>query len=215
MEDYQGNSKREREGKSEKKNRPPKENIEKVVTGEVIQKPKGIGRKFKDIFLGGDAKTAAVFVGRDVLIPALKNLVVDMVTKGAERLVYGTDSRYSRRPTVNYRGISQGVPYNRPLDLRDPRERTYPPQALPRGRQNRHDINDVVLATKEEADLVTERLADIMDKYDVVSLMDLYDLLGLQTSPIDNKWGWTYLGNIDVRQIRQGYLLELPPLEEI
>lgn len=222
--DYQGNTRKEKEAKkdplakAEKKERPEKEVIEKVVITEVVQKPKGIGRKFKEIFLGGDAKQAASYVGRDVLLPALRNLIVDMVTKGVESVVYG-ESRYRRRgPVVNYSNRYQGIQYNRPFDpreQRDPRERSYQPAVQPRGRQNRHEINDVVIATKEEADLVIERLADILDKYELVSLADLYDLLGLQTSHIDNKWGWTYLGNIQVRQIRQGYLLELPPLEEL
>lgn len=218
--DYQGNTRKEKEKKKklpiEEGSKNPKEkNIEKVVTGEILQRPKGIGRKFKDIFLGGDAKQAARYVVGDVLLPALRNLVVDMATKGVERLVYGESTYRRRGPTFNYRSQYQGVQYSRPFD-RDPRDRSYSPlNEPPRGRQNRHEINDVVIPTREEADLVTERLADIMDKYDVVSLADLYNLLGLQTSHIDFKWGWTYLGGINVRQIRQGYLLELPPLEEI
>ena len=43
--DYQGNPNKSREEKK------PEKQIEKVVTGEVIQKPKSIGRKFKDVFL--------------------------------------------------------------------------------------------------------------------------------------------------------------------
>jgi hypothetical protein len=73
----------------------------------------------------------------------------------------------------------------------------------------------VIVGTREEAELVIERLIDVLDKYDVVSLAALYELLGLETSYIDNKWGWTNLSSAQVRQIRQGYLLELPPLEEI
>jgi len=211
MPDYTDNPLKAQE---KKKAKPEKEVVEKVVVGVVVQKPKSLGRKFKDIFLGGDAKQAAGYVGRDVLLPALRNLIVDMVTKGAERLVYGESMR-GRRPggidySARYRG---GVQYNRPLDPRDPRERS--PLAPPRIRQNRHDMNDVVLSSKEEAELVIERLADILDKYDVVSLADLYDLLGLQTSHVDNKWGWTDLRGVTVRQIRTGYLLELPVLDEI
>jgi hypothetical protein len=50
-------------------------------------------------------------------------------------------------------------------------------------RQNRHEFNDIIVATKE-ADVVIERLCDAIDKYGVI-LADLYDLLGLQTSYID------------------------------
>ncbi len=216
--DYQGNTRKDRE-KSEKKDKPEKVVVEKVVVGEVIQRPKSIGWKFKNIFFGGDAKQAAKFVSADVLLPALRNLVVDMITKGAERLVYG-ESQFRRRPS---QGTNYGARYQYPSSPRsypaDVRDRAFSPSSNVRPSsgviQNRHDINDVILGTKEEAELVIERLSDILDQYDVVSLGDLYELLGLPTSPIDNKWGWTHLPNIEIRQIRQGYLLELPPLGEI
>jgi hypothetical protein len=82
-------------------------------------------------------------------------------------------------------------------------------------RVNRRDANDIILTSREEAELVIERLIDIIDKYDVASLADLNDLLGLPTSHVDNKWGWTYLNNVEIRQIRNGYLIDLPSLEEI
>lgn len=211
MEDYSGNAKKQR-NQGPKKDKEP---IEKVVTGEVVQRPKGPGRKFKEIFFGGDAKRAAKFVTADVLLPALRNLVVDMVTRGTETLVYGENARSRRPPHTNYNygtRYSVGGPNPNPRVL-DAISRATSPQ--PRGRQNRHDMNDIVISTRDEADLVLERLVDVLEKYDVVSLADLNELLGLEVSHIDNKWGWTYLGGAQVRQIRQGYLLELPPLEEI
>lgn len=202
--DYQGNARKEKEQKPEKQ-------IEKVVTGEVIQKPKSIGRKFKDIFFGGDAKAAMRFVTSDVLLPALRNLIVDMTSKGIERVVYG-ESSYRRRPS-DYR---PRVQYNNPLYRypQDPRTANLPDQSRPY-RSKRREPNDIILGTREEADAVVEQMIDIIDKYQVASLADLYAVLGLEGSYIDNKWGWTYLNNIEVRQVREGYLLDLPPLEEI
>ena len=116
--DYQGNTRKERE-KAEKKERPEKEVIEKVVTDEVILKPRPLGKRFKEIFFGGDAKQAVKFVSADVLLPALRNLVVDMVTKGAERLIYGENQYRRRPPTINYGaryqypGRTNAFPYER------------------------------------------------------------------------------------------------------
>jgi hypothetical protein len=210
--DYQGNTRKSRE----KKEKPEKVIVEKVVIGEVIQKPKGVWHKFKEVFLGGDAKQTARFVLADVFFPAMRNLLFDIVTEGARRQIFG-ESTYRRRGPTNYQSSYQ---YNNPTRYSqnpiDPRTQ-YPRAGLsvPRVQQNRHDMNDIILGTKEEAELVIERLSDILNQYDVASLADLNDLLGVETSYIDNKWGWTYLNNAQVRQIRQGYLLELPPLEEI
>jgi hypothetical protein len=209
--DYQSNAKKQQEGKTDK----PEKVIEKVVTGEVVQKPKTVGHKFKDIFFGGDFKVAMKFVTAEVLFPALRNLMVDTVTKGIERLVYGESSyrrpgiasRYDPRPIVSY---------NNPLAVRrDPRVPNIPEQGPRSYKANRRDATDIILASREEAELVVERLIDIIDKYDVASVADLNDLLGLPTSHIDNKWGWTYLNNVEIRQIRNGYLIDLPSLEEI
>jgi hypothetical protein len=208
--DYQSNSRKQREGlpigESEKK-------VEKVVTGEVIQKPKSIGRKFKDIFFGGDIRLATRFVTGEVLLPALRNLVVEMTSKGIERVVYG-ESTFRRQ----YHDPRPRIMYNNPLYRPDPRQPNIPVPMRRIPDQNfrtRRDAQDIILQNREEAELVVERLIDIIDKYQVVSLADLYDLLGLQTSHIDNKWGWTYLNNVEIRQIRDGYLIDLPPLEEI
>jgi hypothetical protein len=214
--DYQGNSNKDRE-KSEKKQKKQDEKIiEKVVVSEVIIKPRGIGRKFKDVFFGGDFRLAMRYVATDVLLPAFRNLIVDSVTKGAERVVFGEASGYRRRPT-GYGPITR-VQYNNPIMQQrplDPRDRAYLPDQPRLQRANRHHFNDVILISREEAELVVERMIDIIDKYDTASLADLYILLGLNSSPIDNKWGWRYLNNVEIRQVRDGFLIELPELEEI
>lgn len=210
--DYQGNtnkSKEEKEKKAEK-------NTEKVITGEVIQKPKSLGHKFKETFFGGDAKTAARYVTSDVLLPALRNLIVDSVTKGAERLVFGESmSRRGPRPT-DYRSRFE---YRRPqvrsqgqiIDIQ-----ASPPDQRPGAwRTRRREFNDIVLTTREDAELIVEKLIEFIEKYDVVSLLDLYELLGQPSSPLDAKWGWSYLSNVEIRQIREGYLIELPSLQEL
>lgn len=203
--DYHGNSKKEKTNADK-----PEKKIDKVVTGEVVQKPKGIGKKFKDTFFSGDAQQVGRYVAADVLLPALRNLLVDMITRGTERLVYG-DSPRRRDTRVNYGAQYQVSSPNRPFDARmSPLQQPQRARAI-----NRHEINDIVVATRSEAELVVERLGDIIDTYDVVAVGDLYDLLGLPNTHIDQKWGWTVLNNIPIRQVRQGYLIELPPLEEI
>lgn len=207
--DYQGNTDK---GKEEKKS---DKQIEKVVTGEVVQKPKTIGRKFKDIFFGGDLRTATRYIAGDVLLPALRNLVVDMTSKGIERIVYG-ESGIRRRGSIEYRPrVSYNTSYSNPI-YRDPRSTRplLPDQSHP-NRQMRKESVDLVLASKEEAERVVEQLIDIIDKYDVVSWADLCELVGWPSSHVDNKWGWTYLTNVDIRQTRDGYLIDLPAMEAI
>ena len=54
-------------------------------------------------------------------------------------------------------------------------------------------------------------LDDLIDQYGVVSVADLYDLVGLtSTNYTDNKYGWTDLRHAEVRRDRDGYLLRMP-----
>ena len=210
--DYQGNA-----DKNKEKDKKPEKNIEKVVTGEVIQKPVTIGRKFKNIFLGGDLKASARYVTADVLLPALRDLLVDVITNGARRMVYG-ESMYRRRITENRPRVSYSS-YSNPISptyrMTEPRDRARLPDQPHPARQVRREYDTIILAQRADAETVVERLIDIIDKYEVASLADLYDLLGQPSAHVDNKWGWTYLSNVEVRQVRDGYMIDLPPLEAI
>lgn len=215
MQDYQGNSKKTKEDNVDKAKPKPKKDLEKIVSGDVRIKPKTVGSRFRNIFLGGDIQQAGQYVVAEVLLPALRNLIAEAVSRGTDRLVYG-ESGGRRRPT-NY---SSRYSYNNPIYRagdRAPQSRAYLPDQKPADRwiQSRKTIEDVIIGTKEDADAVVERLIDVVDMYEVVSVADLYELLGLPSSHVDNKWGWTHLSNIDVRQVREGWRISFPPLEEI
>ena len=192
----------------------PEKNIVQVVSSPVVIKEKGIGKKFKTIFFGGDFKNAGQYVVSDILLPALRNMFVDSVSGAAERVAWGESMRNrGRRPQMGGRTTYNAIP-SRPF------QSTMLPGQPPRlpgsaRMVNRREANDILIVSREEANLVLERLIDIVDKYEVASLADLYDLLGQPSTPIDNKWGWTFLNTAEIRQVRNGYLLELPPMEEL
>ncbi len=210
--DYQGNA---------KKNKPepkPDKNIEKVVVGEVIVQKKSLGRKFKDLFIEADLKTVVRYVCTDVLLPAARNMIVDASSKGVERMMYG-ESAMRRR---NYGGAGPRITYNNPINrgyrdasYRETSSRQAPSPASSNPSTARQNQDTFILSSREEAELVLERLNDIIDTYEVVSVADLNDLIGQPTTYINNKWGWIYLGDVQIRQIREGYLIDLPPAEPI
>ena len=208
--DYTSNTNKDKEEQPR-----PEKNIEKVITGDVVEKPRSVGRKFRNIFFGGNLTVAMKYVAGDILLPAARNMVVDVGRGTLERWVYGESPRSRRPPEYGSR-----IQYNRPVYrsplYHDPREPVHLPDQRPRYRSDgRRDPNDIVLASREEAELVVERLMDIVQQYESASLADLYELLGLPSSPVDNKWGWTYLSNLEIRQIRTGYLIELPSMEAL
>lgn len=212
--DYQGNSRKGKEEKEEK----PKKSVEKVVVTEVIVKKKGVGSKFREVFIEADFRSVSNYILYDVLIPAVRNTIVDVATKGIERAMYG-ESAIRRR---NF-GPGPRVTYNSPIDRgyadRGYRDAPSPPRGrTPTSRDSRpqrHSQDSIILATREEAALVLERMNDVLDQVQVVSLADLNDLVGLPTTYVDNHWGWVYLGDVQIRQVREGYVIDLPSAEPI
>lgn len=204
--DYQGNSKHPKPDKPK-----PEKKIEKVVEGQAIQKKKPIGRRFKEIFFGGDVHSVTRYLAGEVLLPAFRNLLVDATNKGMERIVYGDQARPQRSRQQEYR---PRVSYHNPMRRPDPRE-FRPPDQGPRPIPSRSQDTEIILQTRSDAERVLEQLGDILDQYEVASVADLHECVGLPVSHIDNKWGWTYLGSTGIRQIREGYILELPPTEPI
>lgn len=205
--DYQGNSKKSKEVQLK-----PDKKVEKVVTGEVKTKAKPLGRKVKDVFVSADFRSVATYVAADVLLPALRNMIVDASTKGIERMMYGESA--SRRR--GYSGSGPRVTYNNPISRNSQYVGSGPgSRHIPDPRVRRASQDDLILSSREEAEQVLSMLNDIIDQYEQASVADLNDLVGLPTSHVDNKWGWSYLGNADVRQLRDGYLINLPPAEPI
>lgn len=211
MPDYATNSKKSKEGADV----PPKI-VEKVISTTVVVPKRGVGRKFRDLFIEADFKTVVRYVTLDVLLPAARNMILDSVSKGTERLLYG-EAAVRRRNFGAGPRITYNTPVNRnyggsPLQNQGMR---FAPEIRSDPRVATYQRSEFLLSTREEADLVLERMTDILDNYDIVSVADLHDLVGLQSSHVDNKWGWTTLTNVQIRQVREGYLIDFPPAEPI
>lgn len=214
--DYAGNSKKRKTSDD-----IPEKKIEKVVSGEVVTKKRPLGKRFMETFFGGDVKNAAQYIVAEVLLPEARRLIVEMAWKGTERVVFG-DSRgtrprspqYGTGTRYNYSGFSGSDP--RPQLSRSrahlPDQASRPTTAASRSRA---DDLYIILATREEAERVLEQLMLIIEKYEVTSIADLHELVGLPTSHVEQKWGWDRLNDVVIRQVREGYLLDLPPADQI
>ena len=195
---FPGNSQRD------KKTAPKEKKVERVTTAEPIRRKKGLGRKFKDVFFGGDPKATASFIVQSVLIPAAKDMIVDAASEGVQKLVRGDSYRRRSAPSS---GPSGYVAYNR--IGRGPPVAESPRSMSPRARA-RHEFDEIVLQSRQEAETVIEQMYEIVSKYDTATVSDLYDLVGIRATHVDHKWGWTDMRGAGVVRVRDGFLLELP-----
>lgn len=192
----------------------PEKKVEQVTSGQVVVRKTPMAKKFLHTFFGGDAKSVVGYVVMEVLIPAAKDMVADAVSQGVERTLFGEVKSASRRTGARPSG-SGYTPYNRfssPATARmaDPREREVSSRA-----RSQHDFGEIILATRVEADHVIDRLYDLLEKYEQVTVADLYDLVGVSGNYTDDKWGWERLSGAGVTRTRNGYLLNLPAPEPL
>ncbi len=206
MDDYPPNSRKAAQAPAAQE---PK-NIERVTTAEAHQRKQGLGKQFKKTFVGGDARTTVNYVFFSVLLPAARDMLVDAGSQGLERLIYG-ESRGSRRPSSSAGYNSLGhVAYNR-MSTRSPQSQ--PRQMSPQSRQS-HNFGDIQVESRIEANNVLDRMYDLLSKYEVVTVADLYALTGISGTHVDHKWGWNNLRGASARRTRSGdHLLDLPEPE--
>lgn len=216
MQDFPANSQASRLPKQEPavSEKPAEKKIEAVVTGGVSRRKKPLGKRFAETFFGENLKNVFKWLAEEVLLPAAKDTVTDVVSQGVERLIYG-DARSTSRRTGYRPGGSHGpVSYNRFSSSQPPFRREEPRQISYRSRAS-HDFEEIVLATRHEAEEVISRMFDIVAKYEQASVSDLYCLVDISPKFTDEKWGWTDLRGAGVTRIRNGYLLDLPRPEAL
>lgn len=197
MEDYKPNSNRY---KAEQKNKAalPAKEVEKVVTGKVVTKKKSAFSKFTDEIISEDAKNVKSYVFGEVLIPAIKKAISDIVTDGIDMILYGESRKGGRRSTadrVSYTSYS-----SRSSDPRDRRPVS----------SNRYTYDDIILDNRADAQDVLDRMDEIVEMYGVVSVADLKDLVGISGNYTDNKYGWVSTAAMDIVRVREGYMIKVP-----
>lgn len=205
QDEFPPNSDRSKLGEYEEKK------VERVTTTEPIRKKKGLGKQFKNTFFGGDAKSALQFVIFGVLVPAAKDALADAGAQGFERLIFG-EARGRRGGPPS--GPAGHIAYNR-FTPRSPSPAETPTRTISRRARARHDFDEIVLTSRAEAEEVIDRLFDLVGRYEVASVADLYDLVGLSSTHADYKWGWTDIRGAGVARVRQGYMLDLPEPEPL
>lgn len=190
---------------NEQKKAQEMKKVEKVTSGKVSKRKRSLGKRFVDIFLTEDVGDVKTYLFYDVMIPAIKENVADLINSAIGMLFFGEATR-RRKPTggqtgskVNYGGYFQGG---------------QKPERLPSYQRARvaHNFDEIVFETRGEANLVLDGMLEILNsECRQVTVADFYDLAGMSTNFTDNKYGWTDLRTARVNgSPSRGYWIDLP-----
>lgn len=198
MNDIKPNSHKYKAENSEKKK------IEPVVKSGAKLRKKNEFQKVAGSIISEDAKSVKSYILMDVLVPAIKDAIEDIVTNGIRMLLRGDTSARRSGPSG---GISH-ISYNKAYDRRDRSS-----LGRPRGVM---DFDDLILPTRYEAEEVLRSLDDLIETYRIVSVADMYEAAGIRDFEYTARnYGWKDIRRAEVVHVKNGYWLKMPNVSPI
>lgn len=190
MDNYKPNSHKYKENQETSEKR-----VEKVISGTAKTKKNEV-RKFRDVFISEDISNVKSYILMDVLVPAVKNAIVDIVTDGVN-MIFGTGSGRKKTSGSNYVSYRD---YSRESRRDDSRAST-----------GRFNYDDILFPSRGEADAVLEQMDAIIEEYGYVTVADMYDMADLTAPYTGNRYGWTSVRRAEIVRVRGGdYIIKLP-----
>ena len=194
IEEYKPNSHKYKE---DQKRAIPEKKVEKVISGTVKSKKKSEIKKFADVFISEDVTNVKSYILLDILVPAIKKAISDIVTNGIDMILYGGTGKTKSNTAASK--ISYRSYY-------DSSRRDYSTVRTKIG----YSYDDIIFDNRGEAEDVLSRMDELVSTYGLVSVADLYDLVGITGNYTDNNYGWTDIRSACVIRVRDGYMIKLP-----
>lgn len=176
--------------------------VQKVVSTPVKTKKNEV-RKLADIFISEDIANVKSYILMDVLVPAIKKAISDIVTNGIDMILYGGTGRSksgSSGTKVNYRTFyeqknNHNVGYKGSENARP---------------SNGFEYEDIVFESRGDAEAVKDQMQATIGRYGFVTIADLYDMVDQPAPYTSQKYGWMDVSSAEVTRYRGDYIIKLP-----
>lgn len=171
--------------------------VEKIVSGSVKTKKRSGARTIADALMPEDIGSIKQYILTDVILPTIKKMFYNIFQNSLDAIFGEVGRSKSSTPAsrVSYRSYYE----------QDRKRDSYSPAM-----RNGYSYDDIILENRGEAEDVIMRMNEVIDVYGIVSVADLYDLVGIVGNHTDNKYGWTDIRSAQVVRVRDGYLIKLP-----
>lgn len=193
--------------KDASKERPKIEPLE-GVNAKKLKTP--IGTRIRQAFTNDTAQSVGDYLLFDVAIPAIKATIFDLIQNGASRTLFGSGvprGQAQRGSSINYNQISRGQAVTV--------QPTGPGQPQVAGARSAFNFEGIIFPSRAGAERALTAMLETIEQYGVFAVADLYDLVNITGSWADDKWGWFNLNGADILPVRNGFILDLPPVQPI
>lgn len=196
MADYKPNSHKSKEAYQKEMT---KQKTKKVVSAPVRTKKKSEFQKIAGAFISEDVDNVKSYIIGEVLIPTIKKAVSEIITTAIDMLLYG-DAEHNKKRSGETSRFSYGNCYvenDRGIRTRQKTKTGY-------------NFENIVFNNRGDAEKVLANMDELISRYGLVSVADLYDLVGITGNYTDDKYGWTDIHEAYVYRIRDGWAIKLP-----
>lgn len=189
-------------------------NLKPVVKIDTTKAKKSTGRQFLDSFITSDFGIVREYLIDDILIPAVKDTIVNSICSAVNMIFKGTPGKRSAwnsgstGSTFNYSGIWK---QSEPGYFRQQKETKSYETAIA-NRRSSMQYMDISFDNRADAEQVLSTMHDILDQYPSVSVADFYDLVGYDygSNWTCHDYGWTDLSGVIVTWSRGAWIIALP-----
>lgn len=199
---YTPNSHKYREEQKQKTSTPEEKRVQKVVKTPVKTKKNEV-RKFADIFISEDISNVKNYIFMDVLVPAIKKAIYDIVTNGIDMFLYGGTGKGKSSTS------GSKVSYRSYYDQKNNSNNGYRNSESIKS-HNGFEYDEIVFNNRGEAEAAKQEMMAAIGRYGVVTVSDLYDMVDLPAPYTSQKYGWMDVSNTEAVRVRDGYILKLP-----
>lgn len=183
-----------------------KEQLKAIVKAK--PRKKGIAERLVIGLIGNAEQDGALkYIGKEIIMPSIKDLSYNAIQSLASSLLYGQDGQrppvnksYSTRPNAQRTNYQSAYGSNPPVQ---------------KSKNVRQDVEDYILETRQDAVIVLDSLIDQCERYGSVSIADYYDLVGVDSTYTQGKYGWSDLSRARIITNRHGFTIAFPPVELI
>lgn len=179
----------------------------RIPEGKVLtrRRKKTLTSGLTQAFFGNLSPDAVGTTISQIAVPAIKDLLVEFITATVEQVLFGERRTAGRGRTnrfgsngpskISYGNFYQNVASGEP-------EREFRNVNLP--------DDEYLFESRGEAEDVVDALRESLEQYGQVTVADLYELVGFETSHIDTRWGWESLERASLKAYQGGTLLRMP-----
>lgn len=179
-----------------------------VNKDQVIVNKKPLSSKFADAFISDAAKDVKDYILLDVIIPGIKDTIINCM----EMIFFGSTSSRgrSRGSRIASENTSYRAFYQSDYDSYGaPRRRERRDRYRDDGYSDRIDYRNIVVRDRGSAEEIVNKLRGRIEKYGEATKSDLFELIDVPSSHVDNNWGWTDPRDIGIRRVTSGYLIDV------